>query len=164
MMSSLIHTSQNTQPLADTSDTTTGPTKGQLLAAFGKRKRTKVEDTPAVEPHATLLVGAHSVSLRCSPIQSNVHCVAPISLLAQWQSELDKCSKPGTLRTLIWHGLNRPDLFKALGPQSDGERAVDVVITSYGTLSSEYANAEKGKSSQVYDGAYARCDVLNLGN
>ncbi|KAF8599722.1 hypothetical protein BDV93DRAFT_292739 [Ceratobasidium sp. AG-I] len=137
MTSSLIHASQNAQPSAETSNPALGPSKNQLAAAFGKRKRTKVEDAPAAEPHATLLV-------------------APISLLAQWQSELDRCSKPGTLRTLIWHGLNRPNLFEALGPQSDGERAVDVVITSYGTLSSEYANTEKGKSSQVYDVQWMR--------
>ncbi|KAJ1301712.1 hypothetical protein OPQ81_008946 [Rhizoctonia solani] len=103
-----------------------------IIAAFGKRKRGDASSNQAAEPHATLLV-------------------APISLLSQWQSELDRSSKPDTLRTIIWHGLNRANLFEVLGPQATGERPVDVVITSYGTLSSEYANVEKGKASQIYD-------------
>lgn len=130
MMSSLIHTSRGKPPSLPTN-----APKNDLLAAFGKRKRTV--DEPVIEPHATLLV-------------------APISLLAQWQSELEKCSKPDTLRTLIWHGLNRANLTEVLGPQPPGERPVDVVITSYGTLSSEYANVEKGRSSQIYDVRWMR--------
>ncbi|CUA75731.1 hypothetical protein RSOLAG22IIIB_06038 [Rhizoctonia solani] len=103
-----------------------------IIAAFGKRKRGDASANQPVEPHATLLI-------------------APISLLSQWQSELDRSSKPETLRTIVWHGLNRANLYDVLGPQATGERPVDVVITSYGTLSSEYANVEKGKASQIYD-------------
>ncbi|KAG8732122.1 DNA helicase rad5 [Ceratobasidium sp. 414] len=103
------------------------PSNSALLAAFGKRKRPAANDTPAVEPHATLLI-------------------------AQWESELERSSKPGSLRTLIWHGLNRANLAEALGPQQIGGRPVDVVITSYGTLSSEFSNIAKGKTSQIYDG------------
>ncbi|EUC55471.1 SNF2 family amino-terminal protein, partial [Rhizoctonia solani AG-3 Rhs1AP] len=107
MMSSLIHTSRATAP-TPTATPSTLPAHS-IIAAFGKRKRRDVNQP--VEPHATLLI-------------------APISLLSQWQSELDR---------------------SILGPQATGERPVDVVITSYGTLSSEYANVEKGKASQIYD-------------
>ncbi|KAG9119359.1 DNA helicase rad5, partial [Ceratobasidium sp. 392] len=134
MMSSLIHTSRN-EPAALSKGTSLiagAPSNSALLAAFGKRKRNGASNTPAVEPHATLLI-------------------APISLLAQWESELERCSKPGSLRTLIWHGLNRANLAEAVGPQQIGDRPVDVVITSYGTLSSEFSNVEKGKASQIYD-------------
>ncbi|KAF8745233.1 HIRAN domain, partial [Rhizoctonia solani] len=103
-----------------------------IISAFGKRKRPDKNNSQPTEPHATLLI-------------------APISLLSQWQSELERSSHPDTLRVLVWHGLNRANLFEVLGPQAKGERPVDVVITSYGTLSSEYANVEKGKSSQIYD-------------
>ncbi|CAE6386859.1 unnamed protein product [Rhizoctonia solani] len=135
MMSSLIHTSRGTSP---TSSATTGTLSAHtIISAFGKRKRPDPNNNQPVEPYATLLV-------------------APISLLSQWQSELDRSSHPDTLRTLVWHGLNRPNLFEVLGPQSTGERPVDVVITSYGTLSSEYANFEKGKTSQIYDVQWMR--------
>ncbi|CAE7127334.1 unnamed protein product [Rhizoctonia solani] len=130
MMSSLIHTSRGTSP---TSATTPSILPAHsIIAAFGKRKRGDANTNQPVEPHATLLI-------------------APISLLSQWQSELERSGKSDTLRTMIWHGLNRANLFEALGPQKTGERPVDVVITSYGTLSSEYANVEKGKASQIYD-------------
>ncbi|QRW24790.1 hypothetical protein RhiXN_11702 [Rhizoctonia solani] len=130
MMSSLIHTSRGTPPTCSaTADTVPAHT---IISAFGKRKRPDKNNSQPTEPHATLLI-------------------APISLLSQWQSELERSSHPDTLRTLVWHGLNRANLFEVLGPQPKGERPVDVVITSYGTLSSEYANVEKGKSSQIYD-------------
>ncbi|KAG8771692.1 DNA helicase rad5 [Ceratobasidium sp. 428] len=134
MMSSLIHTSRN-EPAVSSDGASSIPgtaSNGTLLAAFGKRKRTGADNTPVVEPHATLLI-------------------APISLLGQWESELERSSKPGSLRTLIWHGLNRSNLAEAIGPQQIGDRPVDVVITSYGTLSSEFSNVEKGKASQIYD-------------
>ncbi|QRV83192.1 hypothetical protein RhiJN_11208 [Ceratobasidium sp. AG-Ba] len=133
-MSSLIHTSRN-EPNANStagSSIPGAPSNSALLAAFGKRKRAANSSNPGVEPHATLLI-------------------APISLLGQWESELERSSKPGSLRTLIWHGLNRANLSEVLGPQQIGDRPVDVVITSYGTLVSEFSNVEKGKSSQVYD-------------
>ncbi|KAL5639328.1 hypothetical protein ACGC1H_006740 [Rhizoctonia solani] len=130
MMSSLIHTSRATTPTPTTTPSTLPA--HSIIAAFGKRKRKDADATQPIEPHATLLI-------------------APISLLSQWQSELDRSSKPETLRTMVWHGLNRANLYEALGPQATGERPVDVVIASYGTLSSEYANVEKGKASQIYD-------------
>ncbi|KAG8701659.1 DNA helicase rad5, partial [Ceratobasidium sp. 394] len=136
MMSSLIHTSRN-EPAKGASSIPGAPSNSALLAAFGKRKRIAANDSRAVEPHATLLI-------------------APISLLAQWESELERSSKPGSLRTLIWHGLNRANLAEALGPQQIGDRPVDVVITSYGTLSSEFSNLEKGKTSQLYDAQWMR--------
>ena len=63
--------------------------------------------------------------------------VAPTSLLTQWAAELERSSKPGTLKVLVWHSQNRMDLDAALG----GDDPVDVVITSYGTLVSEHSKS-----------------------
>ncbi|KAF8204424.1 DNA repair protein RAD5 [Mycena galopus ATCC 62051] len=72
--------------------------------------------------------------------------VAPTSLLSQWESELKRCSKPGTLKVILWHGQNRLDLEDAL-EDDDGQAAViKVVITSYGVLASEHAKSEKSSS------------------
>ncbi len=73
--------------------------------------------------------------------------VAPTSLLSQWSEELERSSKPGTLKTLVWHGQGRLDLEAAI----EGNAAVDVVITSYGTLVSEHAKSEK-LSSPMFEG------------
>ncbi|THG99879.1 hypothetical protein EW026_g2563 [Hermanssonia centrifuga] len=72
--------------------------------------------------------------------------VAPTSLLSQWSEELQRSSKPGTLKVLVWHGQNRLDLESAVS-QDDG---VDVVITSYGTLVSEFMKSEQ-LSSPVFE-------------
>ncbi|KAI0732417.1 SNF2 family N-terminal domain-containing protein [Fomitopsis betulina] len=63
--------------------------------------------------------------------------VAPTSLLTQWAAELERSSKPGTLKVLVWHSQNRMDLDAAVG----GDDPVDVVITSYGTLASEHSKS-----------------------
>lgn len=73
--------------------------------------------------------------------------VAPTSLITQWAEELKRSSKPGTLKILVWHGHSRLDLETAM----EGDDAVDVVITSYGTLVSEHAKLEKS-GSPVFDG------------
>ncbi|KAF7310688.1 DNA repair protein [Mycena chlorophos] len=75
--------------------------------------------------------------------------VAPTSLLAQWESELQRCSKPGTLECVIWHGQNRQDLQAMLDDDDDsddGVTKIKVVITSYGVLASEHAKLDKSKS------------------
>lgn len=77
--------------------------------------------------------------------------VAPTSLLAQWAEELQRSSKPGTIKVLVWHGTNRLDLDAAV----DEEDVIHVIVTSYGTLVSEHAKHEKMPSS-VYQGMYLR--------
>ncbi|OSD03366.1 hypothetical protein PYCCODRAFT_1366011 [Trametes coccinea BRFM310] len=70
--------------------------------------------------------------------------IAPTSLLNQWAEELQRSSKPGTLRVLVWHGQNRLDLDAAVDKDQDG--TTDVIITSYGTLISEHAKHERQPS------------------
>ncbi|KAI0334349.1 hypothetical protein GY45DRAFT_1318351 [Cubamyces sp. BRFM 1775] len=79
--------------------------------------------------------------------------VAPTSLLSQWAEELQRSSKPGTLKVLVWHGQNRLDLDAAV--DSGDEGATDVVITSYGTLVSEHAKHEK-QPSPVFEVEWLR--------
>ncbi|WFD31325.1 DNA helicase rad5 [Malassezia sp. CBS 17886] len=59
--------------------------------------------------------------------------VAPMSLLSQWQSELERASAPGTLTVQLYYGDAREQLARQLE-----QGGVDVVVTSYGTLTSEY--------------------------
>lgn len=76
--------------------------------------------------------------------------VAPTSLLSQWASELERASKPGSLKVKVWHGTNRISLDSELG-------GADVVITSYGVLASEHAKHQAPKSnyrSPLFKGKY----------
>lgn len=76
--------------------------------------------------------------------------VAPASLLSQWFEEIQRSSKPGTVRALIWHGQNRLDLEAAIEDCSDVDQSIKVIVTSYGVLASEHAKSERSKSL-VYD-------------
>lgn len=63
--------------------------------------------------------------------------VAPVGLLRQWEREIKTKLKPGrfSLKTLILHGTNRLQSWDMI-------RTYDVVITTFGTLSSEFKRRE----------------------
>ena len=67
--------------------------------------------------------------------------VCPASLVGHWEQEVKKRLKPGTLKVLVYHGANRQQTARSLS-------RFDLVITTYGTLSSEVKSAmtkeEKG--------------------
>lgn len=128
MVSSLIQTNKEVQPEDEpadsTSDTKAGKQKQLRLDSNFRPTDTKKQ----FQSKATLIV-------------------APASLLTQWQSELEKSSKKGTLKVMVWHGQNRVDLEAAI----DGDDPMDVVITSYGILAAEHAKVNRSTSSPVYD-------------
>lgn len=74
--------------------------------------------------------------------------VAPTSLLSQWAEEIQRSSKPGTLKVIIWHGQNRSDLDTVVGGGDEDGMAPVVIVTSYGTLASEHAKSYK---SPIFD-------------
>lgn len=65
--------------------------------------------------------------------------VAPTSLISQWASELQRSSQKGSLSVIVWHGAGRLNL------QGEVDAGVDVVVTSYGVLASEYGKQVNGK-------------------
>ncbi|KAA1467782.1 hypothetical protein DENSPDRAFT_770871 [Dentipellis sp. KUC8613] len=119
MISSLIHT--NSGP-----DTTPAP-KAEPQPT--RRRQLKLDNAFRVVPRSSQSSKGPTATL----------IVAPTSLLTQWQEELQKCSKPGTVKALVWHGQNRLDLDAVI----EDEDAIPVVITSYGVLASEHAKVEK---------------------
>lgn len=113
MISSLLHTSRDPQTVdADVNF----PGKRQL--------RLDVSFRPNVEPHSNVL-----------PPMTLI--VAPTSLISQWANELERSSVEGSVNLLVWHGVNRDDLSNFA---QDGK--VNVVITSYGVLGSEWVRNE----------------------
>jgi DNA repair protein RAD5 len=68
--------------------------------------------------------------------------VAPTSLLTQWQDELLRSSKPDTMDVLVWHGQNRLDLGNLVTQGDDQDGKLVVIITSYGTLVSEFSKKQ----------------------
>jgi len=64
--------------------------------------------------------------------------VAPMSLLAQWQSEAEKASREGTLKTLVYYGSEKNVNLQSLCCEANAASAPNVIITSYGTILSEF--------------------------
>jgi DNA repair protein RAD5 len=64
--------------------------------------------------------------------------VAPMSLLAQWHSEAEKASKDGTLKAMIYYGAEKAVNLQKLCCASNAANAPNVIITSYGTVLSEF--------------------------
>ncbi|KAL1748936.1 SNF2 family N-terminal domain-containing protein [Schizophyllum fasciatum] len=94
----------------------------------------------------TALKGAQSAK-RAPQAAHATLIVAPTSLLSQWAEELERSSAPGTVKVLVWHGQNRLDLEGAVQPNDDEDKAMRVVVTSYGTLASEHVKYEKSRAA-----------------
>lgn len=69
--------------------------------------------------------------------------VAPMSLLAQWQSEAEKASKEGTLKVMVYYGAEKAVNLQKLCCAANGSNAPNLIITSYGTVLSEYTQVAK---------------------
>lgn len=81
-----------------------------------------------------------------SKLSKSTLVVAPLALIKQWEAEIDdKVEKTHKLRVCLYHGANRAKTSKDL-------HTYDVVITTYGTLTSESgtAAADKAKKSGVF--------------
>ncbi|KAK5277125.1 DNA helicase rad5, partial [Exophiala xenobiotica] len=94
-----------------------------------------------------------STSVEPAPCTTLV--VAPMSLLAQWESEAVKCSQPGTLRTMVYYGSEKAVNLQALCSAANAASAPHVIITSYGTVLSEFgqvtaAGGERGSHGGLF--------------
>ncbi|TFK41996.1 DNA repair protein RAD5 [Crucibulum laeve] len=122
MLSALIQTSLPCD--TDLEEESTAPSKGRQLklnTAFRSAANKKAKFS---KPSSATLI------------------VAPTSLLSQWSEELERSSKPGTIKVLVWHGQNRMDIQVAVEDDDEDDKTIKVIITSYGVLASEHAKAK----------------------
>ena len=87
--------------------------------------------------------------------------VAPMSLLAQWQSEAEKASALGTMKTLVYYGTDKNVNLQMLCSGSNAGSAPNLVITSYGTVLSEFNSVtsrggNRGDSGGLYSVKFFR--------
>ena len=74
--------------------------------------------------------------------------VAPMSLLAQWQSEAENASKEGTIKSLVYYGSDKNINLQSLCCEANSASAPDMVITSYGVILSEFTQIAKKKGNK----------------
>jgi DNA repair protein RAD5 len=110
----------------------------QVQSAGSAQKQTKLSSTIDLDRSTT----QSTSRLRATLI------VAPASLLYQWEQELQRCSKEGIMKTLVWHGQSRGDLDELFDTGMDvegDEGSIQAVITSYGVLGSEWSKHFKAR-------------------
>lgn len=90
--------------------------------------RTSVNNLPRLPVNSTTVESAPYTTL----------VVAPMSLLAQWQSEAENASKEGTMRSMVYYGSDKTANLQALCCEANAANAPNVIITSYGVILSEF--------------------------
>ncbi len=88
--------------------------------------------------------------------------VAPMSLLAQWQSEAEKASKPGSLRVLVYYGSDRATNLQALCCEANVANAPHVIITSYGNVLSEFNQVAANGGNRGSHGGLFSLDYFRI--
>ena len=82
--------------------------------------------------------------------------VAPMSLLAQWESEAAKASKPGSLKTLVYYGSDKVANLQNLCCEANAATAPSLIITSYGIILSEFNQvANRGGDRGSHGGIFS---------
>ncbi|KAK3374818.1 RAD5-like protein [Podospora didyma] len=81
--------------------------------------------------------------------------IAPMSLLAQWHSEAENASKEGTLKSMLYYGSDKNADLLALCCEANAASAPDLIITSYGTVLSEFTqvaskNGDRGSTRGIF--------------
>ncbi|GKU17064.1 unnamed protein product [Fusarium langsethiae] len=99
-------------------------------------------------------LGKNSESVLDAPCTTLV--VAPMSLLSQWQSEAEKASKDGTMKTELYYGNEKSSNLQALCCASNAANAPDLVITSYGVVLSEFTSlAARNGDKSFHNGLFS---------
>lgn len=88
--------------------------------------------------------------------------VAPMSLLAQWQSEAEKASKEGTLNVMLYYGTEKAVNLQKLCSASNGANAPNVIITSYGVVLAEHGQVVKQDGNNGSHGGLFSLDYFRI--
>ena len=82
--------------------------------------------------------------------------IAPMSLLAQWQSEAENASKDGTLKSIVYYGAEKNIDLRNICCEANASSAPDVIITSYGVVLSEFGQiAAKNGDRSTHQGIFS---------
>ena len=96
----------------------------------------------------------NSSAIEAAPCTTLV--VAPMSLLAQWESEATKASRPGSLRTLVYYGSDKVANLQNQCCAANAASAPNLIITSYGIVLSEFNQvANRGGDRGSHGGLFS---------
>lgn len=96
------------------------------------------------------------LSSTIEPAPCTTLVVAPMSLLAQWQSEAEKASKANTLKVVMYYGGDKSLNLQNLCCEANAANAPNLIITSYGTALSEHTQiAAQGGDRRSHGGLFS---------
>ncbi|KAL8651611.1 MAG: hypothetical protein Q9226_004628 [Calogaya cf. arnoldii] len=101
-----------------------------------------------------------SASVESAPCTTLV--VAPMSLLAQWESEAQKASKPGSLKTLVYYGSDKVANLQHMCCEANAASAPNLIITSYGVVLSEFNQVASRGGDRVSHGGLFSVDFFRV--
>lgn len=115
-----------------------GKTIEMLSLMHSHRSQVSLQTSHAGPTSVTSLprLPKNSTAVESAPCTTLV--VAPMSLLAQWESEAAKASAPGTLKTLVYYGNDKAANLQTLCCEANAASAPNLIITSYGVVLSEF--------------------------
>ncbi|KAI9829539.1 MAG: DNA helicase rad5 [Phylliscum demangeonii] len=88
--------------------------------------------------------------------------VAPMSLLAQWQSEAEKASQPGTMKTVVYYGNDKAANLQNVCCEANAGTAPQLVITSYGVVLSEFNQVSFNNGNRGSHGGLFSLDFFRV--
>ena len=128
----------------------------QMLSLIHSHRSSVVHQTPRIPlTSVNQLPRLSSSTQNILPAPRTTLVVAPMSLLAQWQSETEKASNEGTIKCLVYYGNDKIGNLQGLCCEASAASAPDVIITSYGVVLSEFGqiagkNGDRGNHSGLF--------------
>ncbi|KAL9129522.1 MAG: hypothetical protein Q9217_002046 [Psora testacea] len=120
--------------------------KSEIAMQASESAPTSVTNLPRLPKSSSSVVSAPATTL----------VVAPMSLLAQWESEAAKASKPGTLKTMVYYGSDKVANLQHLCCEVNAGSAPNLIITSYGIVLSEFNQvASRGGDRGSHGGLFS---------
>lgn len=109
-----------------------------LMHTHRSREAQEASATESTDVNSLPRLPRASAQIEWAPCTTLV--VAPMSLLAQWHSEAEKASEAGTMKVMMYYGAERDKgvNLKNLCCEANASSAPNLVITSYGTILSEF--------------------------
>ncbi|KAI1333522.1 DNA repair protein rad-5 [Xylariaceae sp. FL0016] len=128
----------------------------QMLSLIHSRKSEVVGKDPDTVRRVPPLLSRSSSLHGTIDAPKTTLVIAPMSLLAQWQSEAENASKEGTLKSIVYYGNDKISNLQALCSETNLAAAPDVIITSYGVVLSEFSQiASRNGSRDSHSGLFS---------
>ncbi|KAJ4352231.1 DNA helicase rad5 [Didymosphaeria variabile] len=131
----------------------------EMLSLIHTNRNEVTKSDPSI-PKSLPRLPKNSAVIEPAPYTTLV--VAPMSLLAQWQSEAEKASKDGTLKVMLYYGTEKAVNLQKLCSASNSLNAPNVIITSYGVVLAEYGQVAKQDGNSGSHGGIFSLDYFRI--